>query len=146
MNPKFHFTLEPHWRTPLSFWVHVPVAGSTTDYAPPAPVAAGHRGFAVLHVEVAGVDLQFSSRAQLDHFIEVMETKPRPTSRQLSGQRGAPVGPNGHWLSRLPAKLKSPREQERLVGILRSVRAQLAPYGDAWHLAPQVLEQRDRAY
>ena len=144
MNPKYHFTLEPHWRTPLSFWVHVPVAGSATDCIPPAPVAVGRRGFAVLHVEVAGIDLRFSSRAQLDHVIEVMETKPRPTSRQLAGRRSEPVGPNRHWLSRLPATLKSPKELPRLLAILRAVRELLLLYGDAWHLVPQVLDLNDR--
>lgn len=134
MSPKFHFTLEPDWRTvPLAFWVHVPTVGSTTDYVPPAPMAVLHSGFPVLHVNVADVDLQFSSLAQLDHFIEVMEAKPRPTSRQLSQKRASTVGPNGHWLSRLPAKLKAPKEQTKLVSALRAVREQLVPLGDQWH-------------
>lgn len=134
MNPTFHFTLEPDWRTaPLAFWVHVPVEGSATECAPPAPVAVLHKGFIFLHVDVAGVDLQFSSLAQLNHFIEVMEAKPLPTSRQLSRKRALPVGPNSHWLSRLPAKLKAPRERVKLVGKLRAVREKLLPLGGSWH-------------
>ena len=145
MKPDFRFTLEPDWRVaPLAFWVHVPVAGSRTDYEPPAPTAIQHRGFPVLHVNVAGVDLWFSSRAQLDHFIEVMETKPRPTSRQLSERRGSTVGPNAHWLSRLPATLKSPGEQARLVGTLKSVRERLLPYGDAWYRASEAMARGGR--
>jgi hypothetical protein len=69
----------------------------------------------VLHVDAADIDLQFSSLVQLDHFIEVMMAKPLPTSRQLSRKRELPVGPNSHWLSRLPAKLKAPKERAKLV-------------------------------
>lgn len=130
----FCLTLEPDWRTaPLAFWVHIPVAGSTTEFYPPAPVKVPHRGFVFLHVEVSEAILQFSSLAQLDHFIEVLDNKLLPTSRQLSAKRDLPIGPNSHWLSRLPARLKSPRERARVVKGLRAVRAQLAPLGDAWH-------------
>jgi len=133
MTHNFRFTLEPDWRVaPLAFWVHVPIEGSTTEYAPPAPAAILHKGFVFLHVDVAGVDLAFSSLAQLNHFIEVMEAKPLPTSRQLSRKRQSPVGPNSHWLSRLPAQLKSTRERAKLVSKLRAVREQLLPLGDSW--------------
>ena len=133
MPPNFYFTLEPDWRTaPLAFWVHVPAERSATEYDPPAPAAVLHKGFMFLHVDAAGVDLQFSSLAQLNHFIEVMEAKLLPTSRQLSRKRELPVGPNSHWLSRLPANLKTPKERARLVGKLRAVREQLFPLGDSW--------------
>ena len=134
MTSHFHFTLEPDWRTaPLAFWVHVPVGGSDTEYVPLAPVEVLHKGFMILHVDAADVDLQFSSLAQLDHFIEVMAAKPLPTSRQLSRKRELPVGPNTHWLSRLPARLKAPKERMKLVCKLLVVREQLSPLGSAWH-------------
>lgn len=140
MTPNFHFSLEPDWRTaPLAFWVHVPVVGSTTEFVPPAPAAVLHKGFMFLHVDADDVDLQFSSLAQLDHFIEVMGAKPLPTSRQLSRKRKLPVGPNSHWLSRLPAKLKAPRERAKLVSKLRAVREQLLPLGDSWHSYSRLL-------
>jgi hypothetical protein len=63
---------------------------------------------------------------QLDHVIDVLSRKPLPTSRQLSLRRGARFGPNGHWLSRLPAELKAPRKRAKLVQVLRAVRAQVA--------------------
>lgn len=87
----------------------------------------------MLHVDAADVDLQFSSLAQLDHFIQVMAAKPLPTSRQLSRKRELPVGPNSHWLSCLPAKLKSSKARCKLVSNLRAVREQLSPMGSAWH-------------
>lgn len=140
MTPRFHFTLEPDWRTaPLAFWVHVPAVGSNAECVPPAPVEVLHKGFVFLHVDAADVDLQFSSLAQLDHFIEVMDAKLLPTSRQLSRRRALPVGPNSHWLSRLPAKLKAPRERAKLVSRLRAVREQLLPLGGSWHSYSRLL-------
>ena len=139
MTPNFHFTLEPDWRTaPLAFWVHVPVVGST-KCIPPAPVAVLHKGFMLLHVDAADVDLQFSSLAQLDHFIEVMAARPLPTSRELSRKRELSIGPNSHWLSRLPAKLKAPTERAKLVSRLRAVREQLVPLGGSWHSYSRLL-------
>jgi hypothetical protein len=123
MSPAFHFTYERDWRTaPLAFWVHVPVAGSASLCVPPAPEPVPHRGYLVLRVQFERHELQFSSLAQLDHFIQVLSSKPLPTSRQLSARRGLPVGPNGHWLSRLPADLKAPRKREKLVHNLKAVR------------------------
>ncbi|GGY19962.1 hypothetical protein GCM10007386_56440 [Pseudoduganella dura] len=110
----------------------MPVAGSTTQFIPAAPAPVPHKGFVFLHVDVAGVDLQFSSLAQLDHFIEVMEAKPLPTTRRLSGKRDSSAGPNSHWLSRLPAHLKAPKERAKLVSQLRAVRQQLPPCGESW--------------
>lgn len=134
MALPFHLTLEPDWRTaPLAFWVHVPVAGSQTLCTPAVPEPVLHRGYIFLHVEADGVDLQFSSLAQLDHFIDVMTARPLPTSLQLSRKRAAPVGPNSHWLSRLPAKLKAPRKRAKLVHGLLDVRRQLEFLDGAWH-------------
>ena len=137
MSTAFHFTYEKNWRTaPLAFWVHVPVPGTADLRDPPAPQCVPHKGYAVLHVAFEKYELQFSAPAQLDHFIEVLSTKPLPTSRQLSARRGVPVGPNGHWLSRLPAALKSPRKRERLVHALQSIREKLAGPGCWQSLEP----------
>jgi len=134
MTLRFSFTLEPDWRSaPLAFWVHVPSNEGTRECIPSAPVPVLHKGYAFLHVEAGEVDLQFSSLAQLQHFIDVMEVKPLPTSGQLTRKHPATVGPNGHWLSRLPATLKSPKARRKLVEGLRLIREQLVPLGDAWH-------------
>ena len=126
MKPAYHFTFEQDWRyAPLAFWVHVPVPGSATEFDPPAPVKVPHLGYQTLRVQFEKYELQFSAPAQLDHFIEVLSAKPLPTSRQLSAKRGLSVGPNGHWLSRLPAALKSPRKREQLVSVMRAVREQV---------------------
>lgn len=136
MSTAYHFTFEPHWwHAPLAFWVHVPVDAAAGQFEPPAPAAVAHKGYAVLHVSFDRHELVFSSPEQLDHFIEVLAKKPLPTSRQLSARRGTAMGPNGHWLSRLPAALKTPRVRARLVLALRGIRAQvvgvvLEPRGD----------------
>ena len=126
MSTTFHFTYEKDWRAaPLAFWVHVPVPETADQWDPPAPPVVPHKGYAVLRVEFERHELQFSAPAQLDHFIGVLSTKPLPTSRQLSYRRGLSVGPNGHWLSRLPAELKSPRRRAKLVQALLSIREKL---------------------
>lgn len=126
MSTAFHFTFEEDWQNaPLALWVHVPVAGSKgLLHEPPAPSEIPHKGFAFLHVPFAEYDLVFSSPEQLDHFIEVLAMTPLPTSRQLSLRRGPTSGPNGHWLSRLPAKLKASRARVKLVQAMKAVRAQ----------------------
>jgi hypothetical protein len=125
MSAKFHFSFQPDWRSaPVAFWVHRAVEGAAS-FDSPAPSAIPHKGFPFLHVEFEASELVFSAPAQLDHFIEVLSKKPLPTSRALSSQRGLPVGPNGHWLSRLPAALKSPRTRTRLVEELRNIRSKV---------------------
>lgn len=117
---NFHFTFEPDWRrAPLAFWVHIPVAGDAVLFDPPAPAIVPHKGYPVLHVPFGSHELLFSSGAQLAHCIAVLSSKPLPTSRQLSAQRGLPVGPYGHWLSRLPAALKAPHKRMKLVETLQ---------------------------
>lgn len=124
MATAFRFTYEKDWRSaPVAFWVHVPVSGASDRWEPPLPEAIPHKGYLFLRVAFESHELQFSSPAQLDHVINVLSTKPLPTSRRLSSLRGLAVGPNGHWLSRLPIKLKSPRKREKLVKVLCSVRA-----------------------
>jgi hypothetical protein len=53
--------------------------------------------------------------------IEVLARNPLPTTRQLSSERGTTLGPNKHWLSRLPAKAKPLRFRRKLVTYLREV-------------------------
>jgi hypothetical protein len=119
MGSKFHFTFEADWRSaPGAFWVHVPVEGKQGSFAPSAPLAVPHKGYAMLHVEFNAHELVFSSLAQLEHYIEVLSKTPLPTSRQLSLASGVKTGPNQHWLSRLPASLKSPKSRPSLVKAL----------------------------
>lgn len=119
----------------MAFWVHREVKSTDRKapptYDPPAPKAAAADGYAFLCCEIQREVLIFSSREQLAEFMAVMSKKPLPTSMQLSAKRGSSVGPNGHWLSRLPATLKGPRARERMVKALASIPS------DVWSTTPK---------
>ena len=124
MYSRFRFTYEQDWRTaPMAYWVHHEDPAQPEVYSPPAPARVLNRGFVLLRVEYGPHELVFSSPEQLEHCITVLSTKPLPTTRALSLKRGTGAGPNGHWLSRLPAELKSPAARNLLVRHLKSVYA-----------------------
>ncbi|CAG0983764.1 hypothetical protein BURK2_01993 [Burkholderiales bacterium] len=126
MTLRYRFTFEPDWRAaPMAFWVHVPTGAVPGEFEPAAPPKIPRRGYPFLRFEFREHELVFSSPAQLQHCIEVLAKNPLPTSRQLSAERGTSVGPNGHWLSRLPAELKSPRTRGILVRDLEALRQHL---------------------
>ena len=132
MRPHYRFSFAADWRhAPMAYWVHVPLSPGGDAYWPPAPPRVPHRGYPLLHVSIGGEELCFSAPAQLDHCIDVLMHRLLPTSRQLSLRRGTGAGPNGHWLSRLPAKLKSPRMRARVVKVLRAVRADVVAGADS---------------
>ena len=112
--------------SPISFWVHRHPEGTvwseSETHEPPFPPPVPGRGWPQLVVEFDGVKMLFSSAAELDHVIEVMTQNPLPTTRRLSELRGTSMGPNRHWLSRLPARAKRRAYRERLVVYLEKVR------------------------
>ena len=120
------------WKTPpisvMTYWVHRALDGESFDRAtrfdPPRPGPVGGKGWPVLLVEVDGVELVFTSLAELDTYVDVMSRKPLPSSRALS--RGFPMGPNSHWLSRLPKKAKTVKHRETAVKYLREIRGAFA--------------------
>ena len=76
------------------------------------------KGFPRLIVNTLGVELEFASIAEIEHFLDVIRQKNMPTSTQLSQKREVPYGPNGHWLSRLPAKLKPWPKREKYIKVI----------------------------
>ena len=120
------------WKTPpisvMTYWVHRALDGESisraTRFEPPRPGPVGGKGWPVLLVEVDGVELVFTSLAELDTYVDVMSRKPLPSSRALS--RGFPMGPNSHWLSRLPKKAKTVKHRETAVKYLREIRGAFA--------------------
>jgi len=127
----------------MAFWVHKGVStgvrGQSPTYDPPAPKPHGRTGFLFLVVAYGRHNLEFSSPQQLRHFIDVLSMSPLPTSRILSKLRDAPVGPNSHWLSRLPAALKKPKERGQLVTALSRLPS------NVWRATPNKSLERTRA-
>lgn len=116
MRARFTFTYEKDWLgAPVAYWVHIADPEHPGAFVPPAPVPVPHRGYVFLRVEYGPHEFVFSSPEQLRHVIEVLSTKPLPTTRALSARRGSGAGPNRHWLSRLPSELKPPLARALLV-------------------------------
>lgn len=110
--------------TPLSFWVHRNVDHEVWRYAkkfePELPKAIPGKGYPLLIVNALGIELEFASVAEVGHFLDVFGQKNLPTTKQLSKQRINNYGPNSHWLSRLPAGIKSWSKRERMIPIVES--------------------------
>ncbi len=113
---------EKYTKTPLSFWVHKHLDHEVWIYAkkfePSLPKAIPGKGFPVLVVNALGVELEFSSIDEAEHFLSVISRKNMPTSTQLSRQRTDKLGPNRHWLSRLPSKIKPWSKREKIIPII----------------------------
>jgi len=121
----------------MAFWVHTRAADSDDEWLPAVPEAVPHKGYPVLRVEWREHELQFSAPAQLAHFIEVLAQKPLPTSSKLAALRQTTVGPNGHWLSRLPSSLKSPRARQKLVDAMKLVYSEAVTHdGSRFRMSP----------
>jgi hypothetical protein len=109
----------------MSYWVHIETDGKpwrdSTQFEPPAPIKAGGNGYPLLCIEFDDLELKFSSIDQLKEFIRVMSQAPLPTTRNLSSRRPGVCGPNSHWLSRLPGKVKSSKVRPKLVRILEGL-------------------------
>ena len=135
--PRHWIEFVEDWRAePMAYWVHVEQEVGlwcrASRYLPSAPAHIPHKGFAVLCVEFGTHVLRFSSAAQLDECIRVLSMKPLPTSRQLPNLRVTSLGPNGHWLSRLPVAIKSGKARGRVVMGLEQTRAAIVGKSDGW--------------
>lgn len=122
---KFWITYSDTWKDcPLAFWVHKPLEEGefyeeTTEFNPEGP-KKHIQGYPVYNFELDGFVFVFSSIEQIEHFVKILSIKVLPTTRKLSEQRGGKLGPNRHWLSRLPAKTKSYKYRQKLVSFIKS--------------------------
>ncbi|MES2569101.1 MAG: hypothetical protein V4710_03485 [Verrucomicrobiota bacterium] len=124
--------MKKHWieyceqwpREPMTFWVHVRVTSvdDTVCFHPPAPRPVPGRGWPLFLVDLDGFTFRFASLAELEVCIQTLSSKVLPTTRRLSAQRGANVGPNSHWLSRLPKGTKSWRYRQKAIRYLADAR------------------------
>ena len=116
-------TFTDKWQpSPLSYWVHVESDGrpwhAAAEFDPPLPRPVPGQGFARYYIEFDGCTFEFASLDELRTCIATLRQKLLPTTIRLSQDRGGEMGPNSHWLSRLPAKTKPWRYRERAVAYM----------------------------
>jgi len=114
--------------SPMSFWVHRPIPPSriwidATEFEPPLQSSVPGMGYPLFNVEIDGFTFFFASLDEIRACIRVLGTKVLPRTLDLSAQRETTMGPNGHWLSRLPAKTKSWKYREKAVAYLNDALA-----------------------
>lgn len=94
----------------MSYWVHVEADGrpyyEAEAFDPPRPGPVPGRGCAKLFVECDGFTFEFCSLAELEECARVLSQKALPSTLRLSVKRAGAAGPNAHWLSRLPSRVK----------------------------------------
>lgn len=122
---KWRIEYRPKYtETPLSFWVHKHVDheiwSCAKEFEPPLTKAIPCKGYPLLIVSALGIELEFASVAEVEHFLAVISEKNMPTTQQLSRQRADNYGPNRHWLSRLPSRLKPWSKREQIIPIVES--------------------------
>ena len=110
--------------SPMSFWVHRPVGRfqvwmDATEFDPPMPRRVPGRGYPCFFVEFNGFIFTFASLDELQACIGTLEQRLLPRTIDLSAERGTINGPNSHWLSRLPAKVKAWKYRQKAVAYLR---------------------------
>ena len=108
---------------PMTCWVHREADGkpwhSAERFEPSRqPVVPGW-GYPIFRVECDGFLFEFSSLAELRELIGTFEQKVLPRSSDRARERGLGMGPNSHWLSRLPGRGKSWRYREKALAYLR---------------------------
>lgn len=86
----------------------------------PLPKAIPVRGCPYLVISALGIELEFSSLEEVEHFIYVVSQKNMPKSRRLALGRYKNYGPNSHWLSRLLSKLKPWFKRQKYLPILEA--------------------------
>jgi len=89
-------------------------------FEPPFPNPIPGEGFPTFHIELDDFEFCFASLDEISHCIEVLSQKLLPRSIDLSRQRGTVKGPNTHWLSRLPASVKSWKYREKAVKYMQN--------------------------
>lgn len=131
---KWRIEYRPRYtKTPLSFWVHRHLDHDVWHYAtqfePELPKAIPGKGYPLLVVNTLGIELEFASVPEVEHFLEVIGRKNMPTTQRLSMQRSNNYGPNRHWLSRLPSSMKSWSKREKIIPIIESA---LSEFKEVW--------------
>ncbi|MCF6221839.1 MAG: hypothetical protein L3J65_12070 [Robiginitomaculum sp.] len=125
-------------RSPLSYWVHIPLDASKNiycaeldwmDFKPPFLRRIPVKGYPYLIIRVTGFNIEFASLVEVQHCLDILSQKNMPTTMALSKKRATGVGPNGHWLSRWPANLKSWSKRQKIVAALERTKTEMMKKG-----------------
>jgi len=107
---------------PMTSWVHRSVDEKPWFQAqtcePPRQTAVPGKGFPVFKVEFDGFTFEFSSIEEIKVCIETLSKRVLPRPIDLCRDLGTSSGPNSHWLSRLPANVKSWSYRQKAVTYL----------------------------
>jgi hypothetical protein len=122
--------MKRHWieyrpkrtHAPMTYWVHREADGKmwyeSQAHDPPLESAVPGKGFPLFFVEYRDFTFVFASLAEVRVAIDTLGRKLLPTTIRLTEERGGGVGPNQHWLSRLPAHVTPWRYRELAVAYL----------------------------
>ena len=106
----------------MSYWVHIEADGrpwyQAEAFNPPIPTPVPGKGYPLFFVEIDGFTFRFSSLAELSACIEALSQKVLPNPTRLSEARGTAYGPNKHWISKLPKRVKSWRYRLKAIAYL----------------------------
>ena len=112
-------------RSPMTYWVHQARGSAAAENVAPRPIEnfgqprVVGKGYALFNVEFNGLHLVFATLREIEVCIAVLEQKHLPRTIDLARQHGSGHGPNSHWLSRLPARVKPWRYRSRLTTYLK---------------------------
>ena len=127
---KYYKEYSKSWKEyPMAFWVHKSMNDipwyDSDFFDPPAPKPNLNGLFTIYCVEYDGIILKFSSIYQYDDFLNVLSQKMLPQTINLSNGRKTSRGPNTHWLSKLPKKVKSWKFRNEMVNYLKANRKRI---------------------
>ena len=127
---KYEIGYSDSWQSyPMAYWVHIekdnPLWYAAEEFDPPAPKRDAQGMYKIYKIEIDGFTFIFSSLEQLEYCIKVLSMKLLPTTIALSEKRPGSMGPNSHWLSRLPARVKPWSYRQKAVKYLKKVKEEL---------------------
>jgi hypothetical protein len=121
---KYRIEYSETWKNvPMAFWVHKEIDGQpwydAKEFSPPAPIKDINGNYKIYNVEIDGFTFIFSSKEQIEECINILSKKLLPSTIELSKSRTENLGPNSHWLSRLPENVKNWKYRQKAVKYLK---------------------------
>src|SRR5690606_18995523 len=111
---------------PMTYWVHRPVDTQhwykATEFDPPRQPVVAARGYPLFNIEIDGFTFVFASLVEIQVCRETLGQKLLPRTIDLASKVdrwNCKLGPNAHWLSRLPKDVKSWKYREKAVAYMQ---------------------------